>query len=68
MATYSSILAYEILWIPEPGRLQSWGRKKSDTTKGPNTFTLYRHNLKKCEHICNLKWVGPVIKINIQGK
>ena len=25
MATYSSILAWKILWIEEPGRLQSMG-------------------------------------------
>ena len=29
MATHSSILAWEILWIEEPGRLQSRGLKKS---------------------------------------
>ena len=32
MATYSRILAWEILWIEEPGRLQSIGRKQLDTT------------------------------------
>ena len=30
MATHSSILAWEILWTEEPGRLQSMGRKESD--------------------------------------
>ena len=33
MATHSSILARKILWIEEPGRLPSWGRKESDTTE-----------------------------------
>ena len=33
MATYSSILAWRIPWIEEPGGLQSMGRKESDTTK-----------------------------------
>ena len=32
MATHSSILAWEIPWTEEPGRLQSRGRKESDTT------------------------------------
>ena len=32
MATHSSILAWEIPWIEEPGRLQSIGSKESDVT------------------------------------
>ena len=32
MATHSSILAWEIPWIEEPGRLQFMGSQKSDTT------------------------------------
>ena len=33
MATHSSILAWEISWSEEPGRLQSMGsQKESDTT------------------------------------
>ena len=32
IATHSSILAWEILWTEEPGRLQSMGHKESDTT------------------------------------
>ena len=31
MATYSSILAWEIPWTEEPGRLQSMGSQKSQT-------------------------------------
>ena len=31
MATYSSILAWEIPWTEEPGGLQSLGSKKSQT-------------------------------------
>ena len=34
MATYSSILAWEIPWTEEPGGLQSMGCKESDTTEG----------------------------------
>ena len=29
MATHSSILAWEITWTEEPGRVQSWGVSKS---------------------------------------
>ena len=32
MATYSSILAWEILWTEEPGGLQSMGLQELDTT------------------------------------
>ena len=32
MATYSSILAWEIPWTEEPGRLQSMESEESDTT------------------------------------
>ena len=32
MATHSRILAWEILWTEEPGRLQSMGMHESDTT------------------------------------
>ena len=31
MATHSSILAWEIPWTEEPGRLHSMGSKKSQT-------------------------------------
>ena len=31
MATYSSILAWEILWTEKPGGLQSMGLQKSQT-------------------------------------
>ena len=33
MAPHSSTLAWKILWAEEPGRLQSRGRKESDTTE-----------------------------------
>ena len=32
MATHSSILAWEITWIEEPGGLQSMGLQESDMT------------------------------------
>ena len=34
MAPHSSTLAWKIPWMEETGRLQSWGRKESDTTEG----------------------------------
>ena len=33
MVTYSSILAWETLWIEEPDRLESTGVTKSDMTE-----------------------------------
>ena len=35
-ATHSSTLAWKIPWMEEAGRLQSWGRKESDTTERLN--------------------------------
>ena len=32
-ATSSSIFAWRIPWTQEPGGLQSWGHKESDTTE-----------------------------------
>ena len=32
MATHSSILAWRIPWVEEPGRLQSMGLQESDMT------------------------------------
>ena len=32
MATHSSVLAWEIPWTEEPGRLQSMGSKEYNTT------------------------------------
>ena len=36
MATHSRILAWEIPWTDEPGKLQFWGCKESDTTQELN--------------------------------
>ena len=41
MATHSNILAWEIPWTEEPGRLQSpWSCKGSDTTDHTYTQAL----------------------------
>ena len=36
VATHCSILAWEIRWTEEPGRLQSMGSQESDTTERLN--------------------------------
>ena len=33
MATHFSILAWRIPWTEEPGDLNTWGHKESDTTE-----------------------------------
>ena len=33
MATHSSSVAWRLPWMEEPGELQSWGGKESDTTE-----------------------------------
>ena len=40
MAIHSSILAWKIPWTEEPGRLQSMGSQKSDTTE---SLSMYAH-------------------------
>ena len=40
MATHFSILAWKISWPEEPGRLQSRGSQKSDTTEQLSLFTF----------------------------
>ena len=38
MATHSSILAWKIPWIKEPGGLQSMGLQESDSTYQLNNY------------------------------
>ena len=40
MATHSSMLAWKIPWMEEPGGLSPWGRKESGTTERL-TLTIY---------------------------
>ena len=60
MATHSSTLAWQIPWMEEPGRLQSWGHQESDTTED-FTFTFHFHSLKKetATHSSVLAWRIP---------
>ena len=43
MATQSSILAWKIPWMEEPGRLQSMG-PQSQTRRSDFTFTFWRNS------------------------
>ena len=46
MATHCSTLAWQILWMEEPGRLQSMG-SQSRTRLSDFTFTFHFHALEK---------------------
>ena len=58
MATHSSTLAWKILWIEEPGRLQS---VRSLRLGHDFTFTFHFHALEKemATHSCVLAWRIP---------
>ena len=69
MATDSSVLPCKILWMEEPGRLQSMGCKESDTTEHTHmhslqTFLCFWHmflpilfaGLTKTPSESNLEW------------
>ena len=58
MAPHSSILAWKILWMEEPGRLQSMG---SQRVGHDFTFTFHFHALEKERetHSSVLAWRIP---------
>ena len=57
MAIHSSTLAWKIPWMEERGRLQSMGRKKSDTTE------------RLLFHFCLLKqWAFNFLKADLQSE
>ena len=58
LATHSSTLAWKIPWAEEPGRLQSMGCKKSDTTE---RLHFHFHALEKemATHSSILAWRIP---------
>ena len=60
MATHSSILAWKIPWMEEPGRLQSMGLL-SWTRLSDFTFTFHFHALEKemATHSSVLAWRIP---------
>ena len=70
MATHSGVLAWEIPWTEEPGRLPSMWLQESDMTGETNTFTfsplaisLYGSNVLDRMQLLNsesLLWASPV--------
>ena len=61
MAPHSSTLAWKILWMEEPGGLQSMGVTKSRTQLSDFTFTFHFHALEKemATHSSVLAWRIP---------
>ena len=61
MAHHSSTPAWKIPWTEEPGRLQSMGLLRSDTTELLFPFTFYFHALEKemASHSSVLAWRIP---------
>ena len=53
MATHSSILAWEILWTEEYGKLQSLGCKELDTTQQLNNHAILVRSLKTTQAVSN---------------
>ena len=63
MATHSSILAWEILWTEEPGRLYSpWGCKELDTTEQLSTSPLLEYTLHQCRSFTTLFNAKPHLR------
>ena len=58
MATHSSVLAWKIQWMEEPGRLQSMGSLRV----GHFTFTFHFHALEKemATHSIVLAWWAAI--------
>ena len=44
MATHSNILAWEVPWTEEPGRLQPMGLQELDMTQQLNNNNIYSKN------------------------
>ena len=52
MATHSSILAWKIPWMEEPGKPRSpWGRKEPDMTEGLHFLSFFVEYL-----LCSRHW------------
>ena len=54
METHSSILAWRILQIEEPGGYSSWGHKESDTTEKALTHSLTHSHICRDEYMFNV--------------
>ena len=61
MAPHSSILAWKIPWMEEPGRLQSHGVAEGQTRLSDFTFNFHFHALEKemVTHSSVLDWRSP---------
>ena len=59
MATHSSILVWRIPWTEEPGRLQSTGRKESDTTELLTLLLSIRFKFIEHHYDKGLSWRIP---------
>ena len=61
MAPHSSVLAWKIPWIEEPGRLQVHGVAKSQTRLSDFTLTFHFLELEKemATHSSDLTWRIP---------
>ena len=63
MATHSSILAWKIPWMEEPGRLQPMGLQRVGHDGATNTFTRFRSPFFLTDfHFTYLfSWQSPLI-------
>ena len=64
MATYSSILAWEILWTGEPGELQTWDLRESDTSEQVPATQVFDLSFTKLDPhcvFCNLLFIHSFI-------
>ena len=57
MTTHSSVLAWEIPWTEEPGRLQSMGLQRVRHHREPNTFFFLTLCEKTLSHIPLTSWM-----------
>ena len=72
MATYSSILAWKIPWMVEPGRLQSMGGKESEMTdwlqflyriQGPSRWFNSKESACHCRRCGFDPWLGKNLRV-----
>ena len=64
MTTHSSVLAWRILWREEPGGLQPWGHKESDTSEQLTLTLKNEKNLKSTYLILQFKKLERKKKLN----
>ena len=67
MATHSSILAWRIPWIEEPGRLESMGLQREGQNWVTNTLNFF-DNLERKSNVSSLyfsEFIGKIQNIGI---